>query len=158
MGTLNGESRRVGGATLGTLEKQFQIGWGEGNNVAGEPKAKVIPLSAAGPAETKARILDAAETLFMEHGYEATSLRAITAAGLSVPRDVAVVGFDDIAMAAHFNPALTTMRQPCRDIAVTAFRAMMERIADPALPARGLYLTPQLVVRDSCGAYLPRDS
>ena len=44
------------------------------------PKAKVIPLSTAGPAETKARILDAGEALFMEHGYEATSLRAITAA------------------------------------------------------------------------------
>jgi 1-acyl-sn-glycerol-3-phosphate acyltransferase len=44
MGTLNGESCRVGGATLGTLTQYFQIGWGEGNNVAGEPKAKVIPL------------------------------------------------------------------------------------------------------------------
>jgi 1-acyl-sn-glycerol-3-phosphate acyltransferase len=44
MGTLNGESRRVGGATLGTLESYFEVGWGEGNNVAGEPKAKVIPL------------------------------------------------------------------------------------------------------------------
>jgi 1-acyl-sn-glycerol-3-phosphate acyltransferase len=44
MGTLNGESRRVGGATLGTLDQYFQIGWGEGINVAGESKAKVIPL------------------------------------------------------------------------------------------------------------------
>ena len=44
------------------------------------PRARVIPLPTAVPAETKARILDAAETLFMEHGYEATSLRAITAA------------------------------------------------------------------------------
>jgi len=45
------------------------------------PKAKVIALPALrAPAETKERILDAAETLFMEHGYEATSLRAITAA------------------------------------------------------------------------------
>src|ERR1700761_7182770 len=43
MGTLNGESRRGGGATLGTLEK-VSIGWGEGNDVAGEPRAKVIPL------------------------------------------------------------------------------------------------------------------
>src|SRR5690349_23937924 len=41
-------------------------------------KAKVIPLR--GPAVTKERILDAAEALFLEHGFEATSLRAITAA------------------------------------------------------------------------------
>jgi AcrR family transcriptional regulator len=42
--------------------------------------AKVIPLKASAPIDTKARILDAAETLFMEHGFEATSLRLITAA------------------------------------------------------------------------------
>jgi 1-acyl-sn-glycerol-3-phosphate acyltransferase len=44
MGTLNGESRRVGGAALGTLDSNLYIGWGEGNDVAGESKAKVIPL------------------------------------------------------------------------------------------------------------------
>ena len=44
-------------------------------------KAKIIALPVArGSLETKERILDAAETLFMEHGYEATSLRALTAA------------------------------------------------------------------------------
>ena len=42
--------------------------------------SNVIALSPVGPAETKDRILDTAEQLFMEHGYEATSLRAITAA------------------------------------------------------------------------------
>src|SRR6476659_3071296 len=44
MGTLSGESRRVGGAAMGTIVTKFQIGWGEGINVAGESKAKVIPL------------------------------------------------------------------------------------------------------------------
>jgi LacI family transcriptional regulator len=48
------------------------------------------------------------------------------------------------------------MHQPCRDIAVMAFRTLLERIADPTLPARSLLLTPQLVIRESCGAYLPR--
>ena len=44
MGTLNGESGRVCGTALGTLDSKFYIGWGEGNEVAGESKAKVIPL------------------------------------------------------------------------------------------------------------------
>ncbi|HWQ92285.1 MAG TPA: hypothetical protein VN673_11480 [Clostridia bacterium] len=38
---------------------------------------------------------------------------------------------------------------------LTAFRALLERAAEPTLPARGLRLTPELVVRESCGAYLP---
>lgn len=44
MGTLNGESGRFCGAALGTLDSKLYIGWGEGNEVAGESKAKVIPL------------------------------------------------------------------------------------------------------------------
>jgi LacI family transcriptional regulator len=54
------------------------------------------------------------------------------------------------------SPPLTTMHQPCRDIAMVAFRTMVERITDPTLPARNLMLTPSLVIRESCGAYLPR--
>ncbi len=65
MGTLNGESRRVGGATLGTIEQNiFQIGWGEGNSVAGESKAKVIPLhanSGRGSAQRRAAAAARAE-------------------------------------------------------------------------------------------------
>jgi LacI family transcriptional regulator len=48
------------------------------------------------------------------------------------------------------------MRQPCREIAITAYRALLERIAEPTLPVRTLLLNPTLVVRESCGAYLPR--
>jgi 1-acyl-sn-glycerol-3-phosphate acyltransferase len=57
MGTLNGESRRCGGATLGTLSTDSEYGWGEGNDVAGESKAKVIPLhsnSGRGAAQRRA--------------------------------------------------------------------------------------------------------
>jgi DNA-binding LacI/PurR family transcriptional regulator len=75
-----------------------------------------------------------------------------------VPQDIRVVGFDDVKHASLVTPALTTIHQPCRDIAVIAFRCMMERIVDPTLPRRNLSLTPRLVVRESCGAYLGRSS
>jgi len=46
------------------------------------------------------------------------------------------------------------MAQPCSDIAVTAFQAIRERLTHPTLPGRALLLTPRLVVRESCGAYV----
>jgi DNA-binding LacI/PurR family transcriptional regulator len=81
---------------------------------------------------------------------------ALESSGIQIPRDLRVVGFDDENQAALPSAQFTTIHQPCREIAITAFRAMMERIADPTVPARGLSLTPQLVVRESCGAYLSR--
>lgn len=71
-----------------------------------------------------------------------------------VPQDFRVVGFDDAKYATLVHAPLTTVRQPCQDIALTAFRAMLERIAEPTIPAREILLSPQLVVRESCGAYL----
>jgi LacI family transcriptional regulator len=84
-------------------------------------------------------------------------LRPLENAGIRVPHDMRVVGFDDVRSAMLFSVPLTTMHQPCREIAVTAFHAMLERIADPALPPRSLTLSPRLVVRESCGAYLASD-
>jgi LacI family transcriptional regulator len=86
----------------------------------------------------------------------AVLLRSLEAAGIRVPQDARVVGFDDVKYATLVSPPLTTMHQPCRDIAMVAFRTMVERITDPTLPARNLMLTPSLVIRESCGAYLPR--
>jgi DNA-binding LacI/PurR family transcriptional regulator len=85
-------------------------------------------------------------------------MRSLAQLKVSVPRDVRVVGMDDVKFATLVSPALTTMQQPCREIAITAFRAMTERLADPTLPARQITLAPRLIVRDSCGAYLPRKS
>jgi LacI family transcriptional regulator len=83
-------------------------------------------------------------------------MRSMEANNFRVPRDFRVVGFDDVKYATLVTPALTTIHQPCRDLAAIAFRTMLERIADPTLPTRSIYLTPRLVVRESCGAYLPR--
>lgn len=86
----------------------------------------------------------------------AVLLRSLETAGVKVPRDVRVVGFDDAKHATLVSPMLTTIHQPWRDIALVALRVMLERIADPALPARSIALAPRLVVRESCGAYLPK--
>jgi len=86
----------------------------------------------------------------------ATLLRSMQSIGIKAPKDFRVVGFDDVKYATLVSPPLTTVHQPCRDIAVIAFRTMLERLAEPSLPARSIYLTPHLVVRESCGAYLPR--
>lgn len=85
----------------------------------------------------------------------AVLLRSMQSIGIRAPKDFRVVGFDDVKYATLVSPPLTTVHQPCRDIAVIAFRTMLERLAEPALPARSIYLTPHLVVRESCGAYLP---
>lgn len=83
-------------------------------------------------------------------------IRSLHNIGINVPRNVRVVGFDDVHYATLVSPALTTMHQPCREIATLAFRAMLSRIADPTLTPRTILLTPHLVVRESCGAYLSR--
>ena len=80
-------------------------------------------------------------------------IRGLERKCIRVPRDIRVVGFDDVRLATLVSVPLTTVHQPCQDIAVTAFRAMLERIAEPVLPARSFGLTPRLVIRESCGAY-----
>ena len=68
---------------------------------------------------------------------------------LSVPRDVMVAGFDDMHIARSATPQLTTIHQPCEDIALVAYRTLRERLQDLSLPARKMLLHAPLVVRDS---------
>jgi len=79
-------------------------------------------------------------------------LRALHQNDVYVPKDVRVVGFDDVSFARLVSPGLTTARQPCHELAVTAFYAMLERLATPNLPPRHMMIMPQLVIRESSGA------
>jgi LacI family transcriptional regulator len=83
-------------------------------------------------------------------------IRELQKQGRQIPQDIRVTGFDDAKYASLVSPRLTTVQQPSRNIGEVAFRAMAERIAQPSLPGRTLTLTPTLVVRESCGAYLGR--
>ena len=70
-------------------------------------------------------------------------------AGLRVPEDVMLTGFADLPIAALMTPPLTTVRQDREQMARTAFRRLMERIADPSLPPCDLFLPSSLVARGS---------
>jgi LacI family transcriptional regulator len=76
-------------------------------------------------------------------------LRALGEAGLSVPRDVALVGFDDLPPARLAKPSLTTIRQPVEQAGVEAVALLLERVQDPSAPARRVELPTTLVVRES---------
>jgi DNA-binding LacI/PurR family transcriptional regulator len=70
--------------------------------------------------------------------------------GRSVPRDVAVVGFDDIAAAAHFNPPLTTVQQDTQRAGDMLVDNLLRLIAGET--AESTLIEPKLVVRASCGS------
>jgi len=69
--------------------------------------------------------------------------------GLACPRDVSVVGFNDMPFADRFSPPLTTVHIPHRLIGIQAARLLLEAIAHPATRAREVRLAPRLVVRGS---------
>jgi DNA-binding LacI/PurR family transcriptional regulator len=77
------------------------------------------------------------------------AIGALRAAGLRVPEDVAVVGFDDSAAATMVEPALTTMRNPIEQTALEALRILDDQIAGRVHPPVHLVLSSELVERSS---------
>src|SRR5579875_1470843 len=75
---------------------------------------------------------------------------ALSAEGIQVPADVAVTGFDDIPLARHIAPALTTINQPIQRLGRVAVEALLAKINGVAC-ARDIVLPTRLVVRASCG-------
>jgi DNA-binding LacI/PurR family transcriptional regulator len=77
------------------------------------------------------------------------AIRAINEAGLRVPEDISVVGFDDIQSAAYSNPPLTTIRQPLLKMGEIAARTLLSRIDNPESYLPELLIEPELIVRKS---------
>lgn len=75
----------------------------------------------------------------------------LVARGLRVPQDVAVVGFDDIPIAAYLDPPLTTIRVPAFELGLSAGRLLVDLLADGEVPPRTI-LPAALVVRGSSRA------
>jgi len=76
---------------------------------------------------------------------------ALRHAGLRVPDDVAVTGFDDTQLARLTYPGLTTVRQPMRDLGRLSVELLIDRIEGRAAPGRMITLPTEVVRRRSCG-------
>ncbi|HVH64048.1 MAG TPA: LacI family DNA-binding transcriptional regulator [Candidatus Dormibacteraeota bacterium] len=125
-------------------------------------KAKVLSgpdwqgnYSAAGGAKVVETLLEAGRKLprAIVCANDQTALgvmHALARRRINVPGDVAVTGFDDVPVARHMHPPLTTIRQPMQEMGATAFDILYSRIStgkgelDVVLPV-------QLIVRESCG-------
>lgn len=83
------------------------------------------------------------------------ALRAAADAGLHVPGDLSLVGFDDIVVARYLSPALTTVRQPVKEMCRTALRIMLEAVNGRPVMEMLIQLSPELIVRESTGPALP---
>lgn len=79
------------------------------------------------------------------------ALRVLRSRGLTVPRDVSLVGIDDFDWADCFEPRLTLVAQPCAEIGRQAAVLLVERIRDPEAPLRKVALASELRVRGSVG-------
>jgi len=92
------------------------------------------------------------DAVFAASDYMAIgALRAMRENGLRVPHDIAIIGFDDVPMAARIDPPLTTVRQPIQKTGAIAAEVLIDLIEFPKTGPRRVILPTELVIRGSCG-------
>ena len=114
------------------------------------------PNSMAGGADAVDRLLarpgPRPEALFMFNDQMAVgALRALHLRGLRVPADMAVVGFDGIALGAFTTPALTTVEHPRHELGRQAAYSLVELLSGTKAVVPAKLLPGRLIVRESCG-------
>ncbi|RKY05502.1 MAG: LacI family transcriptional regulator, partial [Planctomycetota bacterium] len=79
------------------------------------------------------------------------AIRACSDSGLNIPRDIGVVGFDDIPIASYYEPPLTTIRQPVTKMGREGVKMLLEMLGDKPAKNSGknTVLKPELIVRKS---------
>jgi LacI family transcriptional regulator len=80
------------------------------------------------------------------------AIRAVNEAGLNIPGDIAMIGFDDLPVASLADLKLTTVRQPIIQFGAQAVEALLDLIENGIKPTRRIIMDTELIIRDSCGA------
>jgi DNA-binding LacI/PurR family transcriptional regulator len=80
------------------------------------------------------------------------AMEAIREAGLRIPDDVALVGYDDVPWSLAVTPPLTLVRQPAYELGQRGMELLLQRLRDPERSKTIMQLQPELVIRESCGA------
>lgn len=123
----------------------------------GKQLPRLMPFTQAGYAtgyDCARRLLSEGplDALFAYNDHMAIgAMRAFAEAGVRVPEDVALVGFDDLPVSAFLPVPLTTVAQPMQDPVEATIRLTLERLESPHLPPRQESFPTRLIVRDSAG-------
>jgi LacI family transcriptional regulator len=80
------------------------------------------------------------------------AMAAIRDRGLTIPDDIALVGFDDIPLARYIDPPLTTMHLPAVELGRQAGKMIIGLIEEGHVVVKNILLETELIVRASCGA------
>ncbi|MFI0508915.1 LacI family DNA-binding transcriptional regulator [Streptomyces sp. WSLK1-5] len=132
-------------------------GWREALAAAGAPEPPLpaegdwTPASGYAAGRQLAQLSDVTAVFAANDDMAIGALRAFADAGLSVPGDVSVVGFDDIPAAAYLSPPLTTVRQNFPAVADRAVDVLIAMIEGSPVPPEHTHIATELTVRASSG-------
>ncbi|HHX62186.1 MAG TPA: LacI family transcriptional regulator [Epulopiscium sp.] len=128
--------------TLEDFNIPFVADWlfeGDYTTQAGEEAAKYFLSCSSKPSAI----------VFANDAMAIGALKHFIANGISVPEDIAIIGFDDIDLCELLTPALSSYRQPIEQISKVAMDLFLEYIEDPLMPKKQIVLDGELVVRSS---------
>jgi len=78
------------------------------------------------------------------------AIRALREAGFDVPKDVSVIGYDDIPLSSYFDPPLTTVRQPMEEFGRIGAQILIEALDNRYFKPQVVKLAPELIIRETC--------
>jgi LacI family transcriptional regulator len=89
--------------------------------------------------------------VFAQNDRMATgAIRGLRSAGMSIPADISVIGYDDLPLASFYDPPLTTIKQPMDQFGLIGAQMLIEAVKNGQLTPRSVVLEPELIERSTC--------